>query len=151
MQQKDTIIIAVLINLAILSGLFLFTSEGDDPVEEKPKVSLAQNPQKTHMAAVKKTIAAPKPAAQESIEDVLKNYSLTKKKPPKIDVPEKVVVKEAPKEVKSKEEFYVVKSGDNPWTIAKKFSVGFDELLKMNNLDEKKARKLNPGDKVRVR
>jgi peptidoglycan DL-endopeptidase LytF len=147
MQQKDTIIIAVLINLAILSTLFLLTSEEEEPQEEKPKVALVQMPQKSPMMPSKKTAVA----SQESIEDVLKNYSLTKKEAPKVVEPEKVVVKEAPKEMRSKEEFYIIKSGDNPWTIAKKFSVGFDEFLKMNNLDEKKARKLNPGDKVRVR
>lgn len=147
MQQKDTIIIAVLINLAILSTLFLLTSEEEEPQEEKPKVALVQMPQKNPMMPAKKTAVA----SQESIEDVLKNYSLTKKEAPKVVEPEKVVVKEAPKEMRSKEEFYIIKSGDNPWTIAKKFSVGFDEFLKMNNLDEKKARKLNPGDKVRVR
>lgn len=48
-------------------------------------------------------------------------------------------------------EFYVIKSGDNPWKIAKLFHVKFDELLKLNNLDEEKARNLKVGDKIRVR
>lgn len=48
-------------------------------------------------------------------------------------------------------EFYVVKSGDNPWKIAKQFHVKFDDLLKLNNLDEEKARNLKIGDKLRVR
>jgi peptidoglycan DL-endopeptidase LytF len=48
-------------------------------------------------------------------------------------------------------EFYTIKSGDNPWKIAKQFHVKFDELLKMNNLDEEKARNLKVGDKIRVK
>lgn len=49
------------------------------------------------------------------------------------------------------QEFYTVKSGDNPWKIAKQFHVKFDELLKLNNLDEEKARNLKIGDKLRVK
>lgn len=48
-------------------------------------------------------------------------------------------------------EYYTVKSGDNPWKIAKKFNVKMDDLLKMNNLDEEKARNMKVGDKIRVR
>lgn len=47
-------------------------------------------------------------------------------------------------------EYYVVKSGDNPWKIAKQFHVKFEDLLKLNNLDEEKARNLKVGDKIRV-
>jgi len=50
-----------------------------------------------------------------------------------------------------KEEFYTVKVGDNPYTIALKHSIKPHELLKLNNLDEKKARRLKPGDKLRIR
>lgn len=46
--------------------------------------------------------------------------------------------------------FYTIQSGDNPWKIAKKFDVSVRELLRMNDLDEAKARNLRPGDRVRV-
>lgn len=48
-------------------------------------------------------------------------------------------------------QYYVIKSGDNPWKIAKQFNVKFDELLRLNNLDEERARNLKIGDKVRVK
>jgi len=47
--------------------------------------------------------------------------------------------------------YYVVKAGDNPWTIAVKNHMKVDELLKLNHLDQEKARKLKPGDKLRVK
>jgi len=47
--------------------------------------------------------------------------------------------------------YYVVKNGDNPWTIAVKNHMKVDELLKLNGLDEEKARKLKPGDQLRIR
>jgi len=49
------------------------------------------------------------------------------------------------------EEHYVIESGDNPWKIAKKFHVSVFELLRLNGLDESKAKNLRPGDKIRVR
>jgi len=47
--------------------------------------------------------------------------------------------------------FYTVKQGDNPWTIAVKNQLKVDELLRLNDLNEDKARRLRPGDKLRIR
>ncbi|HSW86024.1 MAG TPA: LysM peptidoglycan-binding domain-containing protein [Rhabdochlamydiaceae bacterium] len=60
--------------------------------------------------------------------------------------------KTAPTSAKSSTpKFYVVKNGDNPWTIAVKNHMKVDELLKLNNLDEEKARRLKPGDQLRIK
>lgn len=48
-------------------------------------------------------------------------------------------------------EYYTVRVGDNPWTIAMKHHMKVDELLKVNNLNEEKARRLKPGDRLRIR
>jgi peptidoglycan endopeptidase LytF len=48
-------------------------------------------------------------------------------------------------------EYYTVKVGDNPWTIAMKHHMKVDELLRLNALNEEKARKLKPGDRLRTR
>lgn len=48
-------------------------------------------------------------------------------------------------------DYYTIKNGDNPWKIAKQFNIKLDDLLKMNQMDEEKARSLKPGDKLRVR
>lgn len=55
----------------------------------------------------------------------------------------KVATKEA--------DFYTIRSGDNPWSIAMKYRIPLDELLTLNDLNENTARKLKPGDKIRVR
>lgn len=47
--------------------------------------------------------------------------------------------------------FYTVKKGDNPWTIAVKNHIKVEELLKINNLDEEKARRLKAGDQLRIK
>ncbi|MBN2478922.1 MAG: LysM peptidoglycan-binding domain-containing protein [Parachlamydiales bacterium] len=71
-------------------------------------------------------------------------------------VQEKVIAKPIQKQIEkasnnNNAEFYVVKVGDNPYTIAMKHHIKPTELLKLNNLDEKKARRLKPGDKLRIR
>jgi peptidoglycan DL-endopeptidase LytF len=57
----------------------------------------------------------------------------------------------APSKASSAPKFYVVKNGDNPWTIAVKNHMKVDELLKLNHLDEEKARHLKPGDQLRIK
>ncbi len=51
----------------------------------------------------------------------------------------------------SASDYYVVKVGDNPWTIAMKNHLKVEELLKLNGLNEEKAKRLKPGDRLRVR
>lgn len=48
-------------------------------------------------------------------------------------------------------EYYTIKKGDNPWKIAKKNHIKVSDFLKLNNLDEEKARNLKAGDKVRIK
>lgn len=55
-----------------------------------------------------------------------------------------------PKEIETEVVYYTIKRGDNPWNIAKQFRVNFDDLLRLNNLDEEKARNLKIGDRIRV-
>lgn len=47
--------------------------------------------------------------------------------------------------------YYIVKNGDSPWKIAKQNNLQLDELLRLNNLDEVKARNLKVGDKLRIK
>lgn len=48
-------------------------------------------------------------------------------------------------------DYYIVKVGDTPWTIAHKHNMKVDELLKLNNLNSEKARRLKPGDRLKVK
>lgn len=48
-------------------------------------------------------------------------------------------------------DYYIVKEGDSPWAIANKCHVKLDDLLKLNNIDNQKAKHLRPGDKLRIR
>lgn len=48
-------------------------------------------------------------------------------------------------------DYYVVKDGDNPWLIASKNHVRLEELLRINGLNEQSARRLRPGDRIKIR
>lgn len=58
--------------------------------------------------------------------------------------PEKPLIASGP-------DYYTVKVGDNPWMIAVKHHLKVEELLKLNGLNEEKARKLKPGDRLRIK
>lgn len=47
--------------------------------------------------------------------------------------------------------YYTVQAGDNPSSIARKCKMPVDELLRMNNLDNDKARNLKIGDRLKVK
>ncbi len=47
-------------------------------------------------------------------------------------------------------QYYTIKAGDNPWTIAVKHHMKVEDLLKLNNMDEQSARRLKAGDKIRI-
>jgi len=62
------------------------------------------------------------------------------------------VLKLPPKSAaQEKIKLYTVKGGENPWTIAQKNGMQVEELLNLNNMDKEKAKKLRPGDKLRIR
>ncbi|MBT3394464.1 MAG: LysM peptidoglycan-binding domain-containing protein [Waddliaceae bacterium] len=48
-------------------------------------------------------------------------------------------------------DYYIVRSGDNPWLIAMRHKMPLNELLELNDLDESSARRLKPGDKLLVK
>jgi peptidoglycan DL-endopeptidase LytF len=73
-----------------------------------------------------------------------KNQILSKKK----EISKEVIAKAIDLDEK---QYYKVKAGDNPWTIAMKHHIKVNELLRLNNLSKEKARKLRPGNKLRIR
>jgi LysM repeat protein len=60
---------------------------------------------------------------------------------------------ENPKQVEIPEDatYYILRSGDNPWKLARKFNVNYEDILRLNNLDADKARNLRAGDKIRIK
>jgi LysM repeat protein len=164
-SRKDTIIIAMLVNIALLAVLFATATR------KAPETTLLTISQPTVQAPVAASTAVSAPIeklqALDEIDEILKTYA---RKASEVEVkaaptqtlaqtpaqtPVKVVreapqKKAAPKAVE-KAEFYIVQSGDSPWKIAKKCNIKVEDLLRLNNLDEEKARNLKIGQKLRIR
>lgn len=87
-----------------------------------------------------------------SIGQVLKIPKAKLEKDP-IAVQDNKPAKKTEKNVDSSDNvvYYTIKSGDNPWKIAKQHHVNFEDLLRLNQLDEEKARNLKIGDRIRVK
>ncbi len=81
-------------------------------------------------------------SSQLKIGQVLKVSASSKEAAPKVH---STAFEAAPSKV------YTVKTGDSPWTIAVKNHMKVDELLKLNNMSEEKAKRLKPGDQIRIR
>lgn len=62
---------------------------------------------------------------------------------------ETVVTSTAPQDSSAK--YYTMKNGDNLWAIAVKNQMKMEDLLKLNNLTDEKARKLKAGDQIRIK
>ena len=121
MKPRDIVLLATFVN-SILLGFLLFLS--------KPEEGMVYP---SHQVEAKK-VAIPV-LVQEETEVV--------EAEPVLIVPQAPVV--------PAEEWYVMKSGDNPWKVAKNNKIKFDDLLKLNGLNEERARNLKPGDRIRIR
>ena len=89
-----------------------------------------------------------------SVEELMKTNNLTStrlKIGQVLKIPTKQRTSAAPIAEGEEGKYYTVKNGDNPWTIAVKNHMKVEELLKLNNLDEQQARRLKPGDKLRIK
>lgn len=89
-------------------------------------------------------------------ENNLRSERLTIGQVLRVPVGRKKTIQPAEETVKSEsdssdKQYYIVKSGDSPWKIARQFNVKFEDLLTLNNLNEDKARNLKVGDKIRIK
>ena len=156
MNKKDIIIAAMLINSILLLGVFVFSKK---------------NPKGRYEVAFPKVATTiPLPAAPrqpaESIAKVEKKKAITQKKVAKVETKKSIPVpakkkavtlpkveKKATKKQQTKTgpAYYTVQPGENPWVIAKKNYIKVDTLLKLNNLNKQSAKKIRPGDKLRIK
>lgn len=90
-----------------------------------------------------------------SVDEIMKLNHLTDSRlqiGQELKVPEKESPsKESGKKKQEEGVYYVVKGGDSPWTIAQKHQMQVEELLRLNHIDEEKAKRLRPGDRLRIK
>lgn len=171
MNRKDTILVAVLVNVGVLLILFISSLKPHTHQEIqalKPEAVLDDGPKIARIEAAKEphlntevTLAIEQLLKQEEVKPVLEPAQVAvvakEEKPaapllPVAAVKPKEKKGEAPqKSVEAEERYYTVKNGDNPWTIATKNHIKVEELLRLNGLDDAKAKKIKPGDRLRIK
>ena len=88
-----------------------------------------------------------------SVSEIMKANQLTStrlKIGQVLKIPANAAPKAASAATASGAQYYTIKPGDNPWTIAVKHHMKVEDLLKLNNMDEQKAKRLKAGDKIRI-
>lgn len=124
-------------------------------VEEKKAPPQTQSP--TRIVTVQKGDVLEKIARNHgvSIDEIMKLNNLSNSRlqiGQELKLPERKAPKKETKiEDKDEGKYYVVKGGDNPWTIAQKNHIQIEELLRLNNMDQEKAKQLRPGDRLRIK
>ena len=124
---------------------------------EAPKAPLKPSGEEFRTVTVEKGDVLERIARRNSVsvEEIMKLNGLSSSRlqiGQVLKLPAKAQTKVPKKPVTQSEgKYYVVKGGDNPWTIAQKNGMQVEELLELNNMDEAKAKRLRPGDKLRIR
>ncbi len=118
--------------------------------------SLKQSDEKWHTVRVEKGDVLERIARHHgvSVEEIvalnhLPSYRLQIGQTLKLPVKSKVYSLQRQKEPDGM--YYTVKGGDNPWTIAHRNGMQVEELLELNNMDEEKAKRIKPGDKLKIK
>lgn len=148
MSFVKALIVVVLLHLVAVGGIFAFESVKKahkttlpDSMLHPAKDSAASDESQNASAALKNGDAT-KPVA-----DVSKMAETTHKKTAE-EATAKAPARETAPPVKDSGEVYTVVKGDNPVVIARRFHVNYDELLKINKIEDPK--KLRIGQKLRI-
>lgn len=137
---KTALVVVLLLHVVAGGGIVMFNRI---KTHRPPVVEAAPAKPSTKAATVaaaaqgtQTTVARPKPSAAPSADVV--------KKP----VASAPMAAAASAEVKDSGAVYTVAKGDNPVAIARKLHVAYDDLLKLNKIDDPK--KLRVGQKLHV-
>jgi LysM repeat protein len=156
MTKKDTIIVAVLFNIVVLAGVLATARQLSlsTPPVAKESHGIERGLEDVDLSD-RASVQEESPIAFDEIDQLLEEYIAegpTIAPPKESDLPVERKTNQHTKVAKDSDEmFYIVKAGDNPWKIAKKFHLPFEKLLQLNHLDEAKARNLKVGQKLRIR
>lgn len=143
---KTALVVMVLLHVAFFGGVYMF---------ESVKMHHPASFEAPAASAKAKTSPAPKPAiattAQSGAAALPAAAPRVKPQPLVADPAKKTApaaTPAAPMEAKDSGVLYTIAKGDTPVTIAKKLHVGYDDLLKLNKIDDPK--KLRIGQKLHI-
>ena len=128
---KTTLIVAILLHVVAAVGIFMFES-----IKKNHPTAFEANPPPVAQRTAKVSSARPAATQAKASATPAAVAAVETKKPTPAPV------------VKDSGKSYTVANGETPTMIAKKFQVSFDDLLKLNKIDDPK--KLRVGQKLRI-
>jgi len=143
MTKRDTVVLAVLFNVVILACVLATAQQVSSP---KEPVAIQEEQKAAATSVVVPEKEQKEQLSFDEIDQLLEEYITESKVEPEKAKEQTVSQKKA-----DPSDFYIVRSGDNPWTIAKKFGISFEHLLTLNNLDDVSAKNLKIGQTIRIR
>ena len=135
MRLSSALIVVVLLHLVAVGGIYAFSS------------LKAHQPLADSTPAI---VQPPQAAANQQLSATALNASLPQNTTAArtLPAPPKPALSPAKPAVRDSGQTYTVAKGDNPVAIAKRFGVSYDELLKLNKIDDPK--KLQIGQKLHL-
>lgn len=129
---KTALIVVVLLHLVAAGGVYMFDSiKTHRPALSEPASAVAPKTAAVVPLAAAKPTAAPAATPAEPLKK-----------------PAPAASTAAVAEVKDSGTLYTVAKGDNPVAIARRLHVGYDDLLKLNKIEDPK--KLRIGQKLHI-
>lgn len=146
MSKKDAVIIASLVNGAVLALLMILAIEVEEPKRDLSALHLAKVEPKREEIVLKAKEIQPVEVLDKG--DAVVHAHIENKRPAQLPLKEEIPLVTKPK---IEEDWYTIKPGDNPWKIAKSEKIDYEDILKLNQMTETKAKNLKPGDRIRIR
>jgi len=155
MSFGKALIVFIVLHVVAVSGIYIFNSLKARNLEQSasgtPHVAKQSTPAPVDPRAITTQHDGQdiKPAARtlpKPVTDAVKPVETPHRKI--AEEPAKPPAKETPVVAKESAQLYTVVKGDRLVTIAKKLHVGYDELLKINKIEDPK--KLQIGQKLRI-
>src|SRR5947208_16993211 len=140
MKLSRALLIVLLLHVVAVSGIIAFNAikTRESSFVPAAPANLENNVSKTSGTPVHADVAKPRPA--------LSQKEIVPRKDPKSS--HSASKDEHAKTPPSSGKTYIVKKGDNPVTIAKRFKVAYDDLLALNHIED--PHKLQIGQKLLI-
>jgi LysM repeat protein len=140
MKLSRALLIVLLLHVVAVSGIIAFNAIKTRERSSVPEIPVATANKRAETAATATHEDSNKPRFAEAQKE---NARHDEGKPSRLATKEEHAT--APL---SSGKIYIVKKGDNPTTIAKRFKVSYDDLMVLNHIDN--PRKLQIGQKLLI-
>lgn len=153
-SAKELVIVASLMNVTVLALLLATSIQKTRPVVDLRSQEMLSSAQTAAKPATKPVKSQQLPSLHneyvvDEIDALIEKYEEQTGGSSKNEVKASLALPVGDQK-EGGYDLYTIKQGDNPWKIARRHGISFEELIEMNGLDSKKAKNLKIGQQIRV-